>query len=416
MSNMRARRRLTSAALAALLLAGCGSTAAGIPGPVPHVSMKLTDSSTSFGLTLLDRLLAEQGAGNVFISPLSATIALSMAASAAQGDTRAAMLKALGLDPTTDPSGELHQIIERLNQSDANAQLELAQGAWVQNGLHLSPAYVAKLRDDYQAELASLDFRDPNAPAVVNRWVDSKTHHKIPKLVDQFDPSTVGYLVNATYFHALWATEFKPLSSPVAFREFAGSAVSPPMMHRDESVIELHTSTYVAELLPYKGGRFSAVLILPASALSPAAFATFLTPAVWQQTMAAFHNAAGVTLADKCKEWAQGDSTVICDGTLQMPKFKLDYQKDLTTTLHSMGMPIPDAALPDFCGGCYVSSVVQATRLEVDEKGTTAAAATGVAVATALRQPTIVDRPFAFALIDNATDAPLFLGAIGNLG
>jgi serpin B len=81
-----------------------------------------------------------------------------------------------------------------------------------------------------------------------------------------------------------------------------------------------------------------------------------------------------------------------------------------------MGMPIPDAPLPDFCDGCYVSSVVQATRLEVDEKGTTAAAATGVAVATALRLPTIVDRPFAFALIDNATDAPLFLGAIGNLG
>jgi len=413
---MQARWRLMSAALAALLLAGCGSTAAVIPGPVQHVSMTLTDSSTSFGLTLLDRLLAEKDAGNVFISPLSATIALSMAASAAHGDTRAAMLRALGLDPSVDPSGELRQIIARLNQSDDDAQLELAQVVWAQNGLHLSPAYVAKLRDDYRAELASLDFRDPNAPSVVNRWVDSKTHHKIPKLVDQFDPNTVGYLVNATYFHAMWTTEFKPLSSAVAFREFAGSTVSPPMMHRNESVIELHMPTYVAELLPYKGGRFSAVLILPARALSPADFATFLTAAVWQQTMGAFHNAAGATLGDKCKQWAQGDSTVICDGTLQMPKFKLDYQKDLTTTLHSMGMPIPGAALPDFCGGCYVSSVVQATRLEVDEKGTTAAAATGVAVATALRLPTIVDRPFAFALIDNATDAPLFLGAIGNLG
>ena len=412
MSNMQARRRLISAVMAALLLAGCGSSAADIPAPVQRVSMKLTDSSTGFGLTLLDRLLAEQGAGNVFISPLSATIALSMAASAAHGDTRAAMLRALGLDPTIDPSGELRAIIDRLNQSDANAQLELAQGVWAQKGLQLSPAYVTKLRDDYQAELASLDFHDPNAPAVVNSWVDSKTHHKIPKLVDQFDPSTVGYLVNATYFHALWATEFKPLSSPVVFRQFAGSTVSPPMMHRDESVIELHTSSYVAELLPYKGGRFSAVLILPATALSPADFATFLTPTVWQQTMAAFHNSAGPTLGDKCKA---ADAMVICDGTLQMPKFKLDYQKDLTGTLHSMGMPIP-APLPDFCDGCYVSSVVQATRLEVDEKGTTAAAATGVAVATALRLPTVVDRPFAFALIDNATDAPLFLGAIGNLG
>jgi len=400
-----------SAAVAALVLASCGSTAADFPGPVRPVSNQLTGSSISFGLTLLDRLLAEQGAGNVFISPLSATIALSMAASAAQGDTRAAMLQALGLDPTIDPSGELRQTIQRLNQSDANAQLELAQAVWAQNGLSLNPTYVAKLRDDYQAELANLNFRDPNAPDVVNRWVDSKTHHKITRLVDQFDPSTVGYLVNATYFHALWTTEFKAQSSPVAFRQFDGSMASPPMMHRDESVIELHTASYLAELLPYKGGRFSAVLILPANVLSPSEFSTFLTPALWQQTMAAFHNAAGPTLVDKCK----GIELVVCDGTLQMPKFKLDYRKDLTDTLHSMGMPSP-ADLPDFCGGCFVSSVVQATRVEVDEKGTTAAAATGVAVATALRMPTIVDRPFAFALIDNATDAPLFLGAIGNLG
>ena len=411
MSNMRPRWRVMSAAVSALLLAGCGSTAADFPGPVRPVSNQLTGSSISFGLTLLDRLLAEQGAGNVFISPLSATIALSMAASAAQGDTRAAMLQTIGLYPTIDPSSQLRQTIQRLNQSDVNAQLELAQAVWAQDGLQLSPSYVAKLRNDYQAELATLNFKDPNAPEVVNRWVDSKTHHKITKLVDQFDPSTVGYLVNATYFHALWATEFKPLSGEVAFRQFAGGTTSPPMMHRDESVIELHTSSYMAELLPYKGGRFSAVLILPATVLSPSEFSTFLTATLWARTMGAFHEAAGPTFADKCK----GGATVICDGTLQMPKFKLDYEKDLTSTLQAMGMPIA-AALPDFCGGCYVSSVVQATRLEVDEKGTTAAAATGVAVVTALRMPTIVDRPFAFALIDNATDAPLFLGAIGNLG
>jgi len=97
-----------------------------------------------------------------------------------------------------------------------------------------------------------------------------------------------------------------------------------------------------------------------------------------------------------------------------MPKFKLDYKKDLTETLHVMGMPMP-AAVPDFCGECALSQVVQKTFLEVDEKGTTAAAATGGAVTSALRIPIVVDRPFAFALIDNATDAPLFLGAIGNL-
>jgi len=75
----------------------------------------------------------------------------------------------------------------------------------------------------------------------------------------------------------------------------------------------------------------------------------------------------------------------------------------------------PGATMPDLCGGCYITRVVQKTHLEIDEKGTTAAAATGVVGATALRLPMTVDRPFAIALIDNASDAPLFLGVIGAL-
>lgn len=411
MSNMR---RLAAALVAVAFLAACGST--GSQPPVERLSLELTSSTTNFGLALLDRLLIEQDAGNVFISPLSATLALSMAASAAQGDTRAAMLRVLGFDPSTDPSGQARQTIDRLNRSDPSAQLALAQAAWAQKGLALSPSYVAKLQNDYRAELSSLDFGDPGAAGVVNRWVDEKTRHKITKLVDGFDPSTVGVLVNATYFHALWATEFKPLNTPVVFHRFSGVGATPPMMHRDEDVTEFRTPSYVAELLPYKGGRFSAVLILPPAALSPAEFAAFLTPALWQQALGAFHDATGPTFTDKCKAAGQGDSMVLCDGTLQMPKFTLDYRKDLTGSLQALGMPVPGAQLPEFCAGCAITGVVQATRLEVDEKGTTAAAATGVVVGTALRLPTVVDRPFAFAILDNATDAPLFIGAIGNLG
>ena len=194
---------------------------------------------------------------------------------------------------------------------------------------------------------------------------------------------------------------------------FSGATSSVSMMKRDESVTELRTDDYVAELLPYKGGRFSAVILLPRTALSPAAFATFLTSSLWEQTLGSLHRAVGTSLGGFCKP--PQSSNVICDGTLVMPKFKLDYEKDLTKTLSAMGMPIPGAGQPEICADCFISTVVQKTHLEVDEKGTTASAATGVAVATALRLPTVVDRPFALALIDNATDAPLFLGVIGQL-
>jgi serpin B len=383
---------------------------------VRHVSLTLTDSTTGFGLRLADQLLVAPDAGNVFISPLSATLMLSMAASAARGDTKAAVLKMLGLDPAGDPSVEAKQTIERLAQSDANAQLELAQAVWVQNGLVLDPAYSARLRDDYKAQISNLDFGSPSAPDNVNRWVDAATHHKITQLVDTFDPSIVGYLVNATYFHALWGIEFDS-DKAEDFRTFGATTVKVPMMRRSDSVTLLSTVDYQAALLPYKGGRFSALVLLPRRDLLPADFASFLSLQRWQQALSYLHRASGSSLGGTCKQPDTAiapDAGVACDGTLVMPKFTLEYKKDLTDTLVALGMP-RDPGLPAFCAACFLNYVVQQTYLQVDEKGTTAAAATGGAVATALRLPMIVDHPFAFALIDNATDAPLFLGGIGNL-
>jgi serine protease inhibitor len=400
-----------SSALVAIVLTACGDAP---PDPiVQHVSMSLTASSSSFGLELLDRLLAAPDTGNVFISPLSATLALSMAASASHGDTRGAFLKTLGLDPNVDPGAQARQTIDRLLQSDPNVQLELAQAVWAQKGLTLSPAYVAQLRNDYHAQIATLDFQSPGAPAVVNRWVDNATHHKITQLVDSFDPSTVAYLVNATYLHAQWRIEFQTASNR-DFHNFSGATSSVPMIKRDENVTELVTPEYAAELLPYRGGRFSMVLLLPKKVLSPSGFAGLLTKAGWDQALGYLHNSTGPSIGGPCMGWSGGsDVQVTCDGSLVMPKFKLEYSAELLPHLVAMGMPVN--GLSDICAGCFISRVVQKTYLEVDEHGTTAAAATGASVATALRIPTVVDHPFALAIIDNATDAPLFLGAIGQL-
>ncbi len=401
---------MIAAAFLAVVVVACDQPAPG----VQRASMNLTDSSTGFGLTLTDRLLAEPGAGNVFISPLSVTLALSMAASAAHGAARASILATLGLDPTVDPSAQAKQTIDRLLESDPNAQLELAQAVWAAQGLTMNPYYVARLRGDYRAQIASLDFRSPDAPQVVNNWVDKATHHKIPNLVDGFDPATVAYIVNATYFHALWATEFKSAGSG-DFRMFSGASVAVPMMRREDGVTEVVTPDYRAALLPYKGGRFSMVLLLPRAVLSPAEFSRFLTRARWDQSMTLLHDAAGGLLGGgSCAEKSVGpDASAVCDFGLVMPKFKLDYSAELLPELQAMGMAT--AGMPDLCGPCFISRVVQKTHLEVDEKGTTATAATGGAGAVALRLPMVVDRPFALALIDNASDAPLFLGVIGNL-
>jgi serpin B len=342
---------------------------------------------------------------------------LSMAASAAEGQTRATVLRALGLDPSTDPSAGARQTIESLTRSDADVRLELAQAVWAERGLPLSPSYVTRLHNDYKAQIANLDFQSPGAPAVVNQWVDNATHHKITQLVDGFDPNVVGYLVNATYFHAMWQNKFDSNGSG-DFHTFGGTTAQVAMMKRTENVTVLGSPDYTGALLPYQGGRFSALLLLPVHRLSPADFASFLTPASWSQALRYLHEATDASLGGSCKSPNTLLATnvgVDCEGTLVMPKFTLEYKKDLTKTLGAMGLPIPGAELTGFCAGCFLSDVVQKTYLQVDEQGTTAAAAAGGAVATAGHVPMVVDRPFVFAIIDNATDAPLFLGAIGNL-
>jgi len=102
-----------------------------------------------------------------------------------------------------------------------------------------------------------------------------------------------------------------------------------------------------------------------------------------------------------------------CDGALVMPKFKLDYKAELLGVLVAMGMSTN--GLTEICSGCFLSRVTHKTYLDVDEKGTTATAATGGGGAVSLPPTTVVDHPFALASIDNASDAPLFLGVVGNL-
>jgi serine protease inhibitor len=388
-------------ALSGVALLACGPQTAQ-PLPVVPVASKLADSSTGFGLQLTDRLLSQPGAGNVFVSPLSITLALSMAASGANGPTRDAILTTLGLDPTVDPSADARANIERLAQSDPGALLEIANAIWIDKTLSLSPAYVTKARQDYQAPIANLDFASPAAPKTINDWVSGATHQKIAKLVDQLDPRMIAFLANATYFHAGWATGFNPQQTQGSpFHTFAGTTQQAQMMSRTGDFTFVQTPAYQAVLLPYKSARFSMLVLLPAETLSAPEFAKFLDAARWQEVRAGLHKGKG---------------------SLGMPRISLDYHVDLTDTLKAMGMAPAMVDTADFaglCGNCYISEVAHATHLEIDEQGTTAAASTGVGfMPTSLDLNELhmtVDRPFALGLIDNATGVPLFLGVIGQL-
>src|SRR5258708_16137233 len=110
------------------------------------------------------------------------------------------------------------------------------------------------------------------------------------------------------------------------------------MMNRDENVTELVTPEFAAELLPYKGGRFSMVLLLPKKVLSPNDFASLLTKTGWDQALGNLHNSTGPSLGGPCKGWYGGPEVLVpCGGSLVMPKFKLYYTAELLPQLCPTG-------------------------------------------------------------------------------
>jgi len=353
-----------------------------------------------FGFRLLDQLLAT-GGENVLVSPLSATLALSMANEGAGGDTRAAIQGTLGIDaPTRDAAAAL---LASLADPGQGVQLDVANSAWSNRGFALRTAYVDALRTAYRAQATALDFASPRAPDRINAWVRDQTHGKIGSIVGRIPSDVVLYLVNALYFHAGWATPFdRARTRPQPFTTAGGQRVRVPMMSRSGRFAYAERDGVQAVSLPFAGDRFRLVVALPVDARPAEGFRALATAGWWGQLAA--------DLAER-------------QGELSLPRFSLDWAAEMKPDLARLGMDVafgPGADLrgiSDACG-CHISSVRQKTHLDVDERGATAAAATSVAVAVSAVRPVgftmVVDRPFLVALTDGVTGALLLLGVVGN--
>lgn len=362
----------------------------------------MAGASRTFGLGLT-RQLALAGTANVFTSPLSAQLALAMAATGARGSTQRAMLDALGLRGL-DGGGaarDADALMARL-AATGGAALEIANGLWARRPLALDPAFVQTVRSAFRAEAAALG----DTPAPVNDWVSRRTRGMVPFVLDRIENDDLLVLVNATYFHGDWVYPFEAGETrPAPFHRAAFGDVSVPLMHRSDRLVYGEGPDYQAVTLPYRG-QVAMLVVLPRAPLAAADFAPYLD-----------HRRFVEIAAD------QGSTT----GELWLPRFELDVEASLREPLMALGMGPAFQLGADFSGvaptcgqKCLLSRVLQRARLEVDELGTTAAAATvGVMTAISYRPPRppfemVVDRPFLVAIQHVPTGTLLFVGVVGD--
>jgi serine protease inhibitor len=236
--------------------------------------------------------------------------------------------------------------------------------------------------------------------------VSSRTHGRVPSILDRVPADVLLYLVNATYFHAAWQSAFDAARTrPGSFHRAAGGDVAVPLMDRTGDFGYGAGADYQAVELPYAGGAVRMVVVLPAERLAVAGFAPYLAPARFEQITSGLGSASG---------------------EVRLPRFGLDVTASLLEPLSALGMAPAFRSGADFSGiapsclrTCSISDVTQRARLDVDERETTAAAATRAGVAVSARvagEPfqMVVDRPFLIAIQHVPTGTLLFAGVVGD--
>lgn len=371
-----------------------------------EVDGRLVSANTRFGFRVFSGLVEGGVPGNVFISPSSVSFALTMTLNGAAGETEEAMAEALEIrDLSMEEVNEANAaLVAWLEQADPRVTLAIANSLWGREGVPFYPEFLETNEAYFGAEVQSLDFADRRAPGIINEWVSRATRGKITEIVDAIPSEAILYLINAVYFKGPWKTEFDP--SETRDRPFTladGTEKPVPIMHQEGTFDYLRGDGFQAVGLPYGEGRMRMYVFLPDADSGLEAFLAELDATLWEEWMARFRP---------------------MEGDLGLPRFEVEYEEDLSALLKSLGMAIAfDQYEADFSRmlpvsslqNAYISRVKHKTYVKVNEEGTEAAAATSVEVgitSVPQRFTMVVDRPFFFAIRDDATGTVLFLGAI----
>ncbi|HLX33749.1 MAG TPA: serpin family protein [Candidatus Limnocylindrales bacterium] len=390
---------------------GLAMAAAPRASVAPADAIAAADALNAFGFDLLRGAVAS--GGNGVISPASIAIALGMARPGARGTTATqmdAVMRALASDDHASWLNALDAALASRTGTfkdavgkDEPVTLRIANATFAQRDLQIEPAYLDALASRFGSGVRLVEYRTSTEAArqAINSWVSDQTEARIPELIDKgdLDQLTRLVLVNAIYLKAAWLTPFDPaLTAPAPFTTADGTSVDVATMHGTTDLAYASGTGWRAVELPYVGGQLALTIIVPDDL---AAFVKGLDGPTFRSITGALTE----TSVD-----------------LSLPKFGTETKIDLASLLASLGMPDAfDPVKADFSGittaeQLYISAVIHQANIDVDEKGTTASAATAVAIrASALPSNQVelhVDQPFLFALRDVETGAIVFIGQI----
>ncbi len=364
------------------------------------------EAYNGFAFDLYGRYSA--GDGNILFSPYSISTALSMTYEGARGETAEEMEAVFGF--LEDPSMRLPsvaRIYNTLNEEGREYALHTVNALWIQQGYPVLDDYVDAIVDYYGGDVNALDFvAEPDESRVtINEWVEERTNDRIKDLFPSgsIDSAVRLVLTNAIYFKGDWLIEFdEEATGEEGFHVSPTNTVTVDMMRlRGETFNYAETDELQILELPYTGEDISMLILLPKEG-SMGEVEAQLSP-------------------ENLGEWI--GSMEATDVNVQLPRFTFETKYFMMEDLAEMGMPTAFTGAADFSGmnaedQLFIDMVIHQAFIEVNEKGTEAAAATGVSIklsAAVSPQKTFnADHPFVFLIRDVDTGLIMFMGRVAD--
>jgi len=368
-----------------------------------RVDSVFIESMSAFSIDLFKMSIDEKE--NALISPMSVMLALAMTANGADNNTLAQMERLLGRDIPVEQLNEyLYSYVDDLPSSD-RSMLKTANSIWFRddNTLKVNPVFLQTNADYFGAQLFSAPFNNKTV-AEINNWVNTQTDGMINRIIEGIEDVAM-LLINAVTFDAEWQTKYNEYTvREGVFTDIIGNKQNVDFMYSAESLF-LDDGLATGFLKPYFGGHYSFVALLPNADVPITSYIESLTGDGFLRTLRTRQSA-----------------TVHAS----MPKFEYEFSAKMNDALKALGITDAfDVNRADFhkmatssIDNLILGEVLHKTFISVDERGTRAGAVTVVPVAPGSAQkpdePKIVhlDRPFVFAIIDNSTKLPVFIGTL----
>lgn len=350
----------------------------------------------------LDMIRATYAGKNEMVSPMSILIALSMAANGAEGVTKDEFESMFGMS-VKDMNAYLYLLSEVLGASES--QFNSANAVWVNSDqkVEFNKDYIQTIADYYESSLYYDSFSG-DACNNINKFVDTNTRGMIPKIIDELTSNQTLVLINAMAFEAEWDNKFKTENvRNEHFYNLDGSDSMVSMMYgdTDQYLVFENGEGFIKD---YEGGEFKFVALLPDEDVD---FEEFINNLSGEDFVNIVTNA----------EYTGVD--------ISIPKFKCEYETELSSVLSEMGIPSAFDDSADFSNllvdyQLNIDKVIHKTFIEVDTEGTKAAASTAITMHNGVtmmesRPQVYLDRPFVYAIVDAQYMTPVFMGMITEL-